>query len=291
MTLEQRITALAQAIGADVKTLSGLGTWGNITGTLSNQTDLQSALDGKQAADADLTAIAGLSGNYGLLKKVADTWQLDTSTYLSGTSIGSGSYVRRTGPSISGIRYNATAIVAGADAQNDTPIPPNTDYVTVLDGIDNPGGVTLPQGILGLRVVVINIGINNLNVYPGEGWEIVGAGGADLPIVVSAGTSVEFIAAIGVGQSGIAWMPQFLQTVSSVDGQTGAVDLSSVYQPILLFASQAEMEAGTESALRSMSPLNVAQAIAALASTSGNLDGGSPSSNYGGISSIDAGGV
>ena len=59
----------------------------------------------------------------------------------------------------------------------------------------------------------------------------------------------------------------------------------------VIAASQAEMEAGTESDLRSMSPLNVAQAIAALASTSGNLDGGNPFSNYGGISSIDAGGV
>lgn len=35
--------------------------WGNITGTLSDQTDLQAALDAKQAADAELTALAGLT--------------------------------------------------------------------------------------------------------------------------------------------------------------------------------------------------------------------------------------
>lgn len=35
--------------------------WGGVTGTLSAQTDLQAALDAKQASDADLTAIAGLS--------------------------------------------------------------------------------------------------------------------------------------------------------------------------------------------------------------------------------------
>lgn len=37
------------------------GAWGSITGTLSSQTDLQAALDAKQASDADLTALAGLT--------------------------------------------------------------------------------------------------------------------------------------------------------------------------------------------------------------------------------------
>ena len=67
--------------------------WGSITGTLSSQTDLQSALDGKSAtthdhtgvyqpADADLTSIAGLVGTSGFLTKTAaDTWALDTTAY------------------------------------------------------------------------------------------------------------------------------------------------------------------------------------------------------------------
>lgn len=38
----------------------GAAAWGGITGTLSNQTDLQAALDAKQAADALLTALAAL---------------------------------------------------------------------------------------------------------------------------------------------------------------------------------------------------------------------------------------
>jgi hypothetical protein len=58
--------------------------WGNITGALSAQTDLQSALDAKQPLDADLTAIAALSGTSGLLSKTgANTWSLDTNTYAT----------------------------------------------------------------------------------------------------------------------------------------------------------------------------------------------------------------
>lgn len=44
---------------------------------------------------------------------------------------------------------------------------------------------------------------------------------------------------------------------------------SDLYQPAMTAASQAEMEAGTEANLRSMSPLRVKQAIAALAGTGG----------------------
>ncbi|TXH53655.1 MAG: hypothetical protein E6Q97_12665 [Desulfurellales bacterium] len=36
------------------------GTWGSITGTLSSQSDLNSALNGKQPLDADLTAFSGI---------------------------------------------------------------------------------------------------------------------------------------------------------------------------------------------------------------------------------------
>lgn len=39
----------------------GGGTWGSITGTLADQTDLQAALNAKQPLDAELTALAGLT--------------------------------------------------------------------------------------------------------------------------------------------------------------------------------------------------------------------------------------
>ena len=60
---------LAQALGDD----------SNFATTITN------SLASKQPLDADLTAIAGLSGTSGLLKKTAaDTWSLDTNTYLTG---------------------------------------------------------------------------------------------------------------------------------------------------------------------------------------------------------------
>lgn len=53
----------------------GAGTWGAITGTLSDQTDLQSALDAKQALDSDLTAIAALTPtNDDVLQRKAGAW-------------------------------------------------------------------------------------------------------------------------------------------------------------------------------------------------------------------------
>jgi hypothetical protein len=53
----------------------GAGAWGDITGTLSAQTDLQSALNAKQASDADLTTFAGLSpSNDDLLQRKAGAW-------------------------------------------------------------------------------------------------------------------------------------------------------------------------------------------------------------------------
>lgn len=55
-------------------------------------------------------------------------------------------------------------------------------------------------------------------------------------------------------------------------------------------ASQAEMEAGTETALRVMSPLRVSQAITALGGGgSGGIDGGTPESEYGATTPIDGG--
>lgn len=51
----------------------------------------------------------------------------------------------------------------------------------------------------------------------------------------------------------------------------GTHDHDGRYELIQVPASQAEMQAGTESGLRSMSPLRIAEAIAALASGGGDM--------------------
>lgn len=73
----------------------GGGTWGTITGTLSDQTDLQAALDGKQPIDSDLTTIAGLTpSNDDFLQFKSSAWanrtvaQVKSDLGLSGTNTG-----------------------------------------------------------------------------------------------------------------------------------------------------------------------------------------------------------
>ena len=75
MSLQTRITALAQAVAADVKSLTTA-----LAGKAETSHTHTAAGIGAQPADPDLTAIAALTGTTGLLKKTAaNTWELDTS--------------------------------------------------------------------------------------------------------------------------------------------------------------------------------------------------------------------
>jgi hypothetical protein len=70
------------ADASTARTTLGLGTMA--TETASNYLTTSSAASTYQPLDADLTAIAGLAGTSGFLKKTAaNTWSLDTSTYLT----------------------------------------------------------------------------------------------------------------------------------------------------------------------------------------------------------------
>lgn len=62
-------------------------TWGSITGTLSSQTDLQSALDAKQPLDADLTALAA-AGNSTVLAATTASFLTADETKLDGIAAG-----------------------------------------------------------------------------------------------------------------------------------------------------------------------------------------------------------
>lgn len=65
-----------QTTAQDIADLGGGGgAWGSITGTLSDQTDLQTALNAKQPLDSDLTAIAALTpSNDDVLQRKGGVW-------------------------------------------------------------------------------------------------------------------------------------------------------------------------------------------------------------------------
>lgn len=77
--------------------------WGAITGTLSDQTDLDTALSGKQPLDSDLTTIAGLSAsNDDFMQRKAGAWAarsiLQVAVDLNGDGLTAGSVGARTVP-------------------------------------------------------------------------------------------------------------------------------------------------------------------------------------------------
>lgn len=68
-------------VAVSAVTASELGFLSGVTSAIQTQ------LNNKQPLDADLTAIAALAGTSGLLRKTAaDTWSLDTNTYLTAAS-------------------------------------------------------------------------------------------------------------------------------------------------------------------------------------------------------------
>jgi hypothetical protein len=78
-------TQIANLVSSAPATLDTLNELATALGSDPNfATTVSTALGNKQPLDADLTAIAALSGTNGFLKKTGDgTWSIDTSTYLT----------------------------------------------------------------------------------------------------------------------------------------------------------------------------------------------------------------
>jgi hypothetical protein len=103
------------AAGDDSRIVAG-GTALQPDGSGASLTGITASQVGAQPSDADLAAIAALAGTAGLLKKTAaDTWSLDTSTYITGnqTITLSGDVTGSGATAITGTLAN-TAVTAGS---------------------------------------------------------------------------------------------------------------------------------------------------------------------------------
>jgi len=110
-------------------TLSGTGFVKSTAGTISYDTSTY------QPLDADLTAIAGITSTSGLLKKTAaNTWSLDTNTYITGNQT----------ITLSGIvTGSGTTAITTSIADSALSIAKTSGLQTALDGkFANPSGLT-----------------------------------------------------------------------------------------------------------------------------------------------------
>jgi hypothetical protein len=141
-----------------------------------------------QPLDADLTAIAALSGTNGLLKKTGtNTWSLDTNAYI--TSVTANAPVVSSGGTapvismpaatntVSGYLLSADWVTFNAKAPTDNPIFTGT---VTTSTIDSPVSGTLNLGTV--NAAALNLGtastIQTVNIGTGSGITTINIGGA-----------------------------------------------------------------------------------------------------------------
>lgn len=133
--------------------ITGVG-WGSITGVLSNQTDLGSALDGKQPLDTTLTAIAGVvsAPNTVLLSTGVDTFVAGqiSNVYISGTAAISWAKINKVGavPSDVGAAASGPVVDSGLTQSNSKLLGRTTSGTGAVEEISAGTGLVLSAGVL-----------------------------------------------------------------------------------------------------------------------------------------------
>lgn len=222
--------------------------WGAITGTLSNQTDLQSALDAKQPLDATLTALAGLNTTAGVVVQTGtDSFTKRTITGTANQVIvadGDGvsgaptlslpqSIHTAATPTFAGLTLTAlTGLLQGNGASAITAI---TNSSTVGQVLRVTGASTYAWGALNLADSdAITGDLPFANLTQGSARSVLGVTGnatADVAsiqgtanqvlVVNSAGTALAF------GQVNLASTSAVVGALPVGNGGTGAISLTS----------------------------------------------------------------
>lgn len=204
-----------QPLDADLTAIAALsGTTGLLRKTAADTWTLDTAA--YQAADADLTAIAALAGTLGFLRKTAaDTWTLDTATYQTAQSVTG--IVKSTGTTRS-------AAVAGTDfvapgGALGTPSSGNLSNCTA-DGTSPVGFRNIPQVSQSANYTCVLTDANKHLLHPAADTTArTFTIPANASVAYPTGTTITFVNQNGAGVITIAINTDVMRKVG--DGTTG----------------------------------------------------------------------
>ena len=183
-----------------------------------------------QPLDADLTAIAALTGTSGFLRKTAaDTWALDGSTYLSaGETL---LPLRLLKHSLDGIIYNSSIQESGTGGFVGIDIAPDTTHKLLVNGLIKSTSRVIGNQLTALTtstmplLVSSNIKCDNLNVDYLDGYH-AGNAANNIPISNLA-LCTNLNADLLDGQHGSYYAVKAFRTLKITDNSTTFIPLTS----------------------------------------------------------------
>jgi hypothetical protein len=149
---------------------AGAGTWGSITGTLSNQTDLQSALDGKQSIDADLTSWAAITRASGFDTFTAAPTSANLAALITDET-GTGKFVLNTSPTFETsvlMNYSTASTIASFDGSKNLTSLNTATYPSLTELTYVKGVTSAIQTQLDAKIFVVKMLINS-GLTPADG--------------------------------------------------------------------------------------------------------------------------